>query len=158
MPIKPAKRQDNAKPVKVTLGPLRDGRSPKGDPVRCSAGVVLLVASALLGCSTGGQNAKAPIVGTWVLNAAHTSPAAATNPLIANSFTSTLTYSLDGKYHITATFNGQTHEGEGTWRMIGSDVYIDVGQGETKEPCEIRGNELRLIGKNGLDVLVFDRR
>src|ERR1700730_13780433 len=93
--------------------------------MRAIAALTLLAICLVSGCSTNGRSdSKPPIVGTWVLNIARTSPAAAANPALKKSLTGTMTFSSNGTYHASATFNGHTNEDSGRWRMVGSEVYV----------------------------------
>ena len=113
----------------------------------------------LVGCTTNGRNdsAKSPVVGTWVFSPSRTSPAAASDPAMAGSFTATIVFSADGTFHAAASFNGHTNEDNGTWRVAGSDVIAKSRQTDDEQRYELRGNVLVARGKNGLDVLVFER-
>jgi len=93
-----------------------------------------------------------------VLNPAKFSEQAAKDPAFAMRFTGTLTFTPDGKYHSVTNFDGVRGETDGTFRIVGSDVYIDIGHGETKGLYEIRGNELFVSDKHEPGVLVFDRK
>lgn len=115
--------------------------------------MALLVLAFLAGCASINN----PIVGTWVLNPRRTSPAAATNPIVANSISSTLTFTPDGKYRAVMTSDGHTSEVSGTFRVVGSDVYIDIGQGEQKGLYEIQGDTLIVSDRREPGMLIYER-
>lgn len=128
--------------------------------MRFSGSLAFVAICLCAGCATTGRSEpiKHPIVGTWILNAARTSPAAATNPSLANEFTSTLTFTPDGKYHAVTTWSGKTGEVNGTYRIVGPDVYLDLGTGERKGLYEIRGNEIFVSDRREPGILVYDRQ
>ena len=88
----------------------------------------------LAGCAATppGNPHQHPIVGTWVLNIAKTSPAAARDPSLAKKYSSTLTFSPDGEYRGVSDFGGGPNEIIGTFRTDGADVYLNTGNGETR--------------------------
>ena len=114
----------------------------------------------IVGCSTNNRidPGSPPIVGTWILDAARTSPMAATNPALAGSFAITMTYSPDGAYRYITNFSGHAQQSDGKWRMVSSDIYTDFGNGEHQQLYEIRGNELLIRDRHEPGVLVFKRQ
>jgi len=114
----------------------------------------------LAGCAATppGNPHQHPIVGTWVLNIAKTSPAAARDPSLAKKYSSTLTFSPDGEYRGVSDFGGGPNEIIGTFRTDGADVYLNTGNGEHKALFEIRGSYLLVYDKREPGALVYERR
>jgi hypothetical protein len=118
-----------------------------------------IVLGLAIGCSTNGHGeSSAPILGTWVLNSARTSPAAATDPAVAASVAATMTFSRDGTYHGSATFNGHTNEDSGTWRIVGSEIYIKPEGGGREGHLELRGNDLIVYALYEPGALIYERK
>ena len=125
--------------------------------MRCGLAAIILTLA--VGCSANHPGESgAPIAGTWVLNPARSSPEAATNPALAASVTATMTFTPDGKYQASATFNGHTNQDSGTWRIVGSDVYTKPDTGGREGHLELQGAELIDHALYEPGVMIFERQ
>lgn len=131
------------------------------DRLRLDIEIVAIFAVCLaIGCSShiGARASESPIVGTWILNIARTSPAAAANPALAKTVTGKMVFSPDGTYRDSATFNGHTNEGSGKWRTVGSDVYIKPDDSGREGHLELRGDDLIDYALHEPGSLIYERQ
>lgn len=110
-----------------------------------------------VGCSTTGRN-QSPIVGTWILNVARTSPAAAADPKLAKSVTGSMTFLSNGTYRSSTTFNGHTNDNSGTWRLEGNDLCIKEEGRQGEGHLTVHGNDLIDYAKYEPGAMIYERQ
>ena len=126
--------------------------------MRNSGAAVVVLAFLIAGCSTNAPTAsQSPLVGTWVLNVARTTAAAASDPKLARSVTGAITFAPDGKYQSSITFNNHTNEGSGTWRLLGPDVYITPDKGREGH-LVLQGNDLIDHAHHEPGAMIYERK
>jgi len=121
---------------------------------------ILLTIISLVGVGCSANSHQSPVIGTWVLNPArHALPEQAKE--LRKTWDGWITVSGDGTYHSWGRCQDRTSGESGTWRLIGSTLYLHPidrdWPDEPEETLGLQGNDL-VAGLMPGVAFIYERR